>query len=168
MIKLPGITTQENVRSKTKKCINICCVARKIELQTSELQVTKLLKEMVRKYTILIKNRSLKGYSALIRTVITQIDNDLSADLSLSTLAASVGYNSSYLSAVFKKETGSTLTEYVSRKRIDHSVFLLNATNMQIQTVAAYCGIPDVCYFTKLFKRIMGKTPTEYRREILN
>ena len=143
-------------------------IAKKIELQTSEVQISQLLKEMVRKYTFLIKNHSLRGYSPLIKQVITQIDNDLSADLSLGTLAAAAGYNASYLSAVFKKETGQTLTEYVTRKRMEHAVFLLNATSMQIQTVAAYCGVPDVCYFTKLFKKVMGKTPTEYRNEILN
>jgi len=36
---------------------------------------------------------------------------------------------------------------------------------MQIQTIAQYCGIPDVNYFTKLFKRNVGKTPKEYRQE---
>jgi len=142
-------------------------IARKIELQASEVQVSQLLKEMVRKYTFLIKSHSLKGYSPFIRTVITHIDNDLSADLSLSSLASAVGYNASYLSALFKKETGYTLTEYVSRKRVEQAVFLLNATRMQIQTIAAYCGVPDVCYFTKIFKKIIGKTPTEYRNEIL-
>ena len=59
-----------------------------------------------------------------------------------------------------------TLTDYVNKKRIDNAVFLLNSTKMQIQTVAQYCGIPDVNYFTKLFKRYIGKTPKEYRGEI--
>ncbi|MBE5955054.1 MAG: helix-turn-helix domain-containing protein [Lachnospiraceae bacterium] len=143
-------------------------LAKKIELQASEVQVSQLLKEMVRKYTLLIKNRSLKGYSPLIRTVMTHIDNDLAADLSLGALASVVGYNASYLSSLFKKETGYTLTEYVSRKRMEQAVFLLNATQMQVQTIASYCGVPDVCYFTKIFKKIIGKTPTEYRNEILN
>jgi len=44
-----------------------------------------------------------------------------------------------------------------------HAIFLLNATDMQVQTIAQYCGIPDVNYFTKTFKRIVGKTPKEYR-----
>lgn len=140
--------------------------AKKIELQTSEQAIIRLLKEMARKYAFLVKNHSMRGYSALIRKVLTHIDNDLSVDLSLRTLADIVEVNPSYLSTLFKKETGHTLTEYVTRKRIDHAVFLLNATAMQVQTIASYCGIPDVCYFSKTFKKYMGKTPTEYREVV--
>ena len=140
--------------------------AKKIELQTSLKGITSLLKDMVRKYTLLVKNHSLHGYSPLIRKVLVQIDTDLSADLTLARQAQLLDMNPSYLSTVFKKETGQTLTEYVTQKRIEHAVFLLNTTNMQIQTIAQYCGIEDVCYFTKLFKRQVGKTPSEYRNYI--
>ena len=137
--------------------------AKKIELQTSEKGVSTLIKEMARKYTLLVKNHSLQGYSTLVRRVLIHIDTDLAGDLSLNTQAKLLDVNPSYLSTVFKKETGQTLTEYVTGKRIEHAVFLLNTTKMQIQTIAQYCGIPDICYFTKTFKKIIGKTPTEYR-----
>lgn len=141
--------------------------ARKIELQTSEKSITTLLREMTRKYTLLVKNHSLQGYSNLVRKILVHIDTDLSADLTLSTQAKLLDVNPSYLSTVFKKETGQTLTEYVTAKRIEHAIFLLNSTNMQIQTIAQYCGIPDVCYFTKTFKKIVGKSPTEYKNHIM-
>lgn len=141
--------------------------AKKIELQTSEKGVTLLMKEMVRKYTLLVTNHSLKGYPAVIRRVMINIDSDLSADLSLRTQAKLVGVNPSYLSTLFKKETGQTLTEYVTGKRIEQAIFLLNSTNMQIQMVASYCGIPDLCYFTKTFKKLVGMTPTEYRGYVM-
>jgi len=140
--------------------------AKKIELQTSEKGVSLLFKEMARKYALTVKNHSLKGYSRMVRRVMIQVDTDLASDLSLSSQANLLDVNPNYLSTVFKKETGHTLTEYVTRKRIEHAVFLLNSTNMQIQTIAQYCGIPDICYFTKTFKKIIGKTPTEYRNEI--
>ena len=141
--------------------------AKKIELQTSEKGVIMLIKEMARKYTLLVKNHSLQGYSTLVRRVLVHIDTDLASDLSLNTQAKLLDVNPSYLSTVFKKETGHTLTEYVTGKRIKHAVFLLNSTNLQIQTIAQYCGIPDICYFTKTFKKLIGKTPTEYRNSIL-
>ncbi|MBE5880779.1 MAG: helix-turn-helix domain-containing protein [Lachnospiraceae bacterium] len=140
--------------------------ARKIELVTSYASYMNLLKEMVRKYCLLVKNHSLKCYSMLVRKVITDINYDLTADLSLKAEAALLNVNPSYLSTLFKKETGYTLTEYVNRKRIDHAIFLLNSTDMQIQTIATYCGIPDVNYFTKMFKKMIGKTPKEYRQMI--
>ena len=55
------------------------------------------------------------------------------------------------------------MTEYVNKKRIDQALLLLNSTDMQIQMVAANCGITDVNYFTKTFKKMVGKTPKEYR-----
>lgn len=137
--------------------------AKKIELQTSEKGISMLIKEMARKYTLLVKNRSLQGYSPLVRRVLIHIDMDFASNLSLNTQAKLLDVNPSYLSTVFKKETGATLTEYVTSKRIDHALFLLNSTKMQIQTIAQYCGIPDICYFTKIFKKHIGKTPTEYR-----
>ncbi len=140
--------------------------SRKIEAVTSESHCSNLIKEMVRKYCLLVKNHSLKGYSLLIRKVIARIDFDLTADLSLKTQAQLLNVNPSYLSTLFKKETGSTLTEYVNRKRIEHALLLLNSTDMQIQMIAQYCGIADVNYFTKTFKKIVGKTPKEYREMI--
>ena len=140
--------------------------ARKIEAVASEAACISLYKEMVRKYCLLVKNHSLKGYSLLVRKVITKIDYDLTADLSLKVQAEYLNVNPSYLSTLFKKETGMTLTEYINRKRIENALLLLNSTDMQIQMIAQYCGITDVNYFTKTFKKIVGKTPKEYREMI--
>ncbi len=140
--------------------------ARRIESITSESGCISLYKEMVRKYCLLVKNHSLKGYSLLVRKVITRIDYDLTADLSLKVQAEYLNVNPSYLSTLFKKETGMTLTEYINRKRIENALLLLNSTDMQIQMIAQYCGITDVNYFTKTFKKIVGKTPKEYREMI--
>lgn len=137
--------------------------ARKIEQCVSPNAVVSLGKDMVHNYCLLVQNYSLKSYSLLIQKVLTQIDTDLTADLSLNAQASLLNVNSSYLSTLFKKETGTTLTEYVNKKRIRHAVFLLNTTTMQIQMVAQHCGIPDVNYFTKTFKKYIGKTPKEYR-----
>ena len=142
--------------------------AHKIEATTSTNAGMALMKEMVRKYCLLVKNHSMKGYSLLIRKVLTQIDYDLTADLGLKNLAAQLNVNPSYLSTLFKKETGFTLTEYVNQKRIEHAVFLLNSSSLQIQMIAQYSGIPDVNYFTKTFKKIIGITPKEYRDRITN
>lgn len=140
--------------------------AKKIELVTSAKDVELLQREMVHKYCLLVKNHSMKGYSLLIQKILTLVDTDLTSDLTLNSLATNLNVNSSYLSTLFKKETGVTLTEYVNRKRIEHAILLLNTTNMQIQTIAQHCGISDVNYFTKLFKKQIGKTPKEYRESL--
>ena len=142
--------------------------AKKIELATSTNALISLQREMIHKYCLLVKNHSMKGYSLLIRKVLTQIDSDLTANLSLRTQAEHLNINSSYLSTLFKKETGTTLTEYVNRKRIEHAIFLLNTTNLKIQAIAQACGIPDVNYFTKIFKKQIGITPKDYRDNIMS
>lgn len=125
----------------------------------------KLVAEITRKYCLLVRNHAMKGYSPLVRKVILAIDSDLTADLSLSAHAEALGVNASYLSALFRRETGQTLSDYVARARMEQAVFLLNTTRMQVQTIAQHCGIQDVNYFTRLFRRVMGKTPTEYRQQ---
>lgn len=141
--------------------------ARRIEQVASMEGVRKLQKDMIHKYCLLVKNHSMKGYSLLVQKVITSIDSDLTADLSLNTIARNLNVNASYLSTLFKRETGNTLTEYVNEKRIQHGILLLHSTSLQIQTIASYCGIPDVNYFTKLFKKKLGKTPKEYRENFM-
>lgn len=142
------------------------CFAKEIELISSVKGGYQLQKDMVRKYCLLVQNHTMKGYSPLIRKVLIRIDTDLAVDLSLKTHAKLLNVNASYLSTLFKKETGSSLTDYVNHKRIAQAIFLLNSTNMQIQTIAQFCGIPDVNYFTKVFKKQIGKTPKEYRDSI--
>lgn len=140
--------------------------AKEIEALTSVDAALALHKKMVHKYCLLVKNHSLKSYSPLIKKVLTNIDADLTADLTLNTQAELLNVNASYLSALFKKEMEMTLTDYVNKSRVTHAITLLNTSNMQVQLIAQYCGVPDVNYFTKLFKKYVGKTPQEYRKHI--
>lgn len=139
----------------------------KISQVQSEKDIPSLQREIVRKYCQLVQIHSLKGYSPLIQKVLTHITSNLAGDLTLNAQANLLNVNPSYLSALFKKETGSTLTEYVKQKRINFAVFLLTTSNWQIQVIAEMCGIADVNYFTKVFKKIIGKTPKEYRDSLL-
>ena len=94
------------------------------------------------------------------------VDSDLTADLSLKHLSKLLSINASYLSSLFKKETGKTLTEFITQKRMQQAAFLLRTTQLQVQTVAQHCGIYDVNYFTKMFKKFSGQTPKEFREQL--
>ena len=74
--------------------------------------------------------------------------------------------NSSYLSTLFRTECGCTLTEYVTRERIDRGIYLLQRTEKSVQEIAAECGIQDANYFIKLFKKLTGLTPGRYREQM--
>ena len=127
--------------------------------------VRRIMNSMTHKYCLLVRNHNMKGYSPPVQSVILRTDAEITGDLSLSAHAQKIGINASCLSALFKKETGVTLTDYVSRRRVEYAIFLLNSTVMQIQTIAQHCGMPDVNYFTRTFRRIIGITPSQYRRQ---
>lgn len=125
-----------------------------------------LMVEMFRSYCRLVRKHSVKNYSAAVQKAIVYIHTDLSADLGLSALAEAQNISAGYLSAVFKKETGKTVTQYITDARIKQAMRLLSTTRLQIQTVALHCGIMDVQYFSKVFKKYTGKTPKEYRESV--
>ncbi len=141
--------------------------ALKIEATQSVEECGELLKYMVKKYCRLVNKHSQRNYSLLIQKVITQIESDIASDLSLNNLSKIFEVNPSYLSTLFKKETGSTLTDYVNKQRIERAKDLLVSTNIQIQNIAQRCGMLDVNYFTKTFKKYTDLTPKKYREKYM-
>ena len=137
--------------------------ARRIELISAVSGAQKLMDEMMNDYCRLVKKHAMARFSAPIRKTLACIDADLAGELTLSALAATQNISPGYLSTLFKKEVGQTLTDYVNSRRIEQAVHLLRSGTLQIQTIAQYCGIPDVNYFSKLFKRYVGVSPKEFR-----
>ncbi|MBQ7921148.1 MAG: helix-turn-helix transcriptional regulator [Clostridia bacterium] len=125
-----------------------------------------LMREMFRTYCRLVRRHALMQFSIVVQKTVLLIDSDLSADLSLQSLAQHLNVSAGYLSTIFKKDTGKTVSEYIREKRIHHAKFLLATTHQQIQTIALHCGIMDVQYFSKTFKKLTGKTPKEYRESL--
>lgn len=137
--------------------------ARRIESKNSLSAVHELMGEIYTSYCRLVKKHATRRYSPLVQKAVACIDSDLSAELSLKSLSAILNVNGSYLSTLFKQETGHTLTEYVQRKRIAMAKSLLKTTKLQVQTIAQSCGFLDIQYFTKVFKKHTGRTPKEFR-----
>ena len=140
--------------------------ATKIEQVASSNEGHELMTEMFSSYCRLVRKHSMKNYSPTVQKAILIIEADLSANLSLSSLAAAQKVSPGYLSTIFKRETGQTVTEYIIDKRIKLAARLLASTHLQVQTIALHCGIMDVQYFSKVFKKKTGKTPKEYRESV--
>lgn len=84
--------------------------------------------------------------------------------LSVEKIAEKFSYHPSYLTALFKKHTGQTITEYLNRQRIRASENLLIQTpHVTIREISDQVGISDEKYFMRLFKRYKGVTPSNYR-----
>ena len=103
--------------------------------------------------------------SVLVRNVMEHVSLDLTKPLTLHYFAEMMNVNSSYLSNLFRKQVGMTLTEYVTEKRLAHAASLLVFTALPIKQVARASGIPDVQYFSRLFRKRMNMTPSRYREE---
>ena len=141
-------------------------LAKRIENITMVREVGPLMEDIFKNYCRYVRKYSTSKYSPPVQKAILHIGASLNSDLSLSSLASNLGLSRSYLCDLFKKETGTTVTEYINQKRVKRATHLLSTTKLQVQTVAQHCGMSDVNYFSKLFKKYTGKTPNEYRKEI--
>ena len=138
--------------------------ARLIENAASFQELDDVIPYLVRSYCDLVEKRSTALYSEPVRQILVTIDASIDSDLSLKRFANELFLNTSYLSSLFKKETGMTLTDYVNHHRISYAKRLLKSTTLSIQAVAATVGISDIHYFTRLFRRETGLSPREFRK----
>lgn len=86
---------------------------------------------------------------------------------SLSAIAGELYVNGSYLARVFKSCTGQTLLEYHNTVRCQHAQELLTCPEHSIAYISEQVGFASVSHFTRIFKKITGTTPSEYRRRYL-
>ncbi len=102
--------------------------------------------------------------NAVQRHVQQHLDNP--DELSLVRLAELVYFNPSYLSRLFKQETGLNLSDYINSSRMNKAMELLRSPDMKIQEVAEQVGYNSSANFTRSFRRYTQKTPQEYRAEL--
>ena len=84
--------------------------------------------------------------------------------LSLQTVADKVGVHKVYLSRIFSEQMGMTLTDYIMKEKIQISCNLLKYSNRPIAIVAEYINLSPQSYFTRVFKKVTGETPAQYRQ----
>ncbi len=104
------------------------------------------------------------GKSDRFATILEHIDKNYSnPELSLGTVSVIFFYNEKYLSALFKKRTGWRFSEYLNEIRIQRARDLLKEDDRPLSEVAALCGFANPLYFSKVFKKLVGVSPTDYR-----
>lgn len=88
-----------------------------------------------------------------------------SSKISVKDIAEYLKITPNYLSSVFKKQTGVSLTVYINEVRINSSLSMLANTDRSIQEVAEWVGIEDGNYFSRIFRKTMGVSPSQYRKK---
>ena len=84
-------------------------------------------------------------------------------EISLGSVAAHVSLSPSHLSAVFSRETGETFSQYLTRVRVDRARELLRTTALKVIEIAYQVGYSDPHYFSSVFKKVTGYSPTQFR-----
>lgn len=101
-----------------------------------------------------------------LEKAIAYIKENITADLSLKTLANEAKFSPIYFHKLFKASTGKTLHEYVEDQRIKKAINLLVSTDMTLTQIAYECGFSSQAYFSYVFKKKTGQTPREYAQNV--
>ncbi|MDF2720929.1 MAG: transcriptional regulator [Paenibacillus sp.] len=101
--------------------------------------------------------------AALVESVIDYLNDHLNEPFDRSAVAARLALSPTYFSILFKKYTGSTPIEYVTKLRIDRAKHLLMNSAMPVSRIAEEVGYADPLYFTRIFTRKTGVSPKKFR-----
>ncbi len=104
-------------------------------------------------------------YSRPVTICIDYIYNHLHSKMSLSDLAKTADLSSSYLSKLFKKETGVTLSQYIAQKKVEAAENMLKYSEYTCTEISNYLCFNSESYFIQVFKSFTKMTPKEYRNK---
>lgn len=109
------------------------------------------------------KIRSLPEYSSLTLACMDYVSLHVAEKITVADIAGHLSYADYYLTARFKKETGETLRDYISRQKIEQAKLLLSSTNLNVQDIADQLSFANASYFGSAFRKFTGVSPGEYR-----
>lgn len=143
-----------------------CFYIRKIESCSTKDELKKLRNTAVRHFAECMSD--LKKYSAegdYTRQVKDYVARHYREKIYLSDIAEAIHINQTYLSKIFARETGETIQEYICKIRVERAANLLRYSDEEISEIALYVNFPSQSYLGKMFRKYMGITPLEYRKE---
>lgn len=136
----------------------------KIDLVTNRREQAALLNEMLTEYCEYARNYSVEKYSPVVQKAINCIHLNIANNISLSDVAQMLDITPNHLARLFAKETGKTVVEYINHSRVKIAANKLKQSREPVAEIASSVGFGDTNYFTRVFKKCMGCSPSEYRR----
>ncbi|MEG1580392.1 MAG: AraC family transcriptional regulator [Bacteroidaceae bacterium] len=101
----------------------------------------------------------------IITAAIHFMRENIEKKLSLNTIAQHIGYSPSHFSVLFHKRTGYAPLAYLNQLKIQQACHLLDFTDMKVNQVCYKIGIEDPYYFSRLFRKTMGVSPSKYKEQ---
>ena len=139
--------------------------ARLIDRATNLAYLHKLYSTMVTEYCQLVKEYSTITYSNIVKKAINHIHLHLEEPLTLKSIAKAIPVHPSHLSRTFKQETNMNVTAYIQKQRIEMAKIYLQSEAISITDIAFMVGFNDLNYFSRIFKKTTGMTPSEYTKK---
>ena len=99
----------------------------------------------------------------LMKQILSYIDSHYTEDIGLDVISHRFGRSPGYISTMFKRYADEGLNHYVTKKRMELATQLLTDSSRTIQEIADQCGYYNAKYFSMVFKKYLGQTPSEYR-----
>ena len=129
-------------------------------------KISSLHDEMSLDYTARMRKLSSeKVYSKPVTDMIEYILEHLDTRIKMEDLCALTGLSSSYLSRIFKEETGVTITAYILQKKLETARNMLDYSSHPVTWISNTLAFPSQSYFCKVFKEAYGISPANYRRD---
>ena len=157
----------EKLIEKKSWLVKFVSINYKINLNYEHIRKDDLLFEWHKDFEEIIN--IIDKYKILNKKLIVQIGNyvvdHIDDKLSLDSVAKAVYLNKSYVSHIFKRETGISFVEFLTNVKVDRARILLLENDKKVHEVANQVGFTDTEYFSKIFKNKTGLTPTQYRKE---
>jgi two-component system response regulator YesN len=126
-------------------------------------EIQSFLEDLIRQTARLIRDGNSSKNSAIITKISEYLRTHYADNIGLDDLARLVYMNSKYICRLIKKETGRNFLEILTEIRIEKAKELMADATLRMYEVAQRVGINDARYFSQMFKKIVGITPTEYR-----
>src|SRR4029077_20345224 len=105
--------------------------------------------------------------SARLRRIKEFVDAKMEDELTVCEMAQSVELSTAHFSRMFRKSTGESPHRFVLRHRVERATEMLRAAEARVLDVAVACGFKTQQHFARVFRRMRGASPTEYRQEFL-
>jgi len=135
----------------------------KLEELTEIKPVIQLMEHVLVDFAERVANSIKYKFSKPINLCLNYIFTNLYEDITLDTLAELTSLNPNYLSALFKKEVGISIRQYIHNSKVDEAKNLLNYTNYTMKEISSLLNFHDQSHFIKVFKKIEGITPKQFK-----
>ncbi|MGX7419329.1 AraC family transcriptional regulator [Carnobacterium gallinarum] len=160
------ITTPEKSNLLQSHFIDLFTIAEKDYTLGNMICISKLMLTILTEVYLLEDGVSYDKQNRYLTTCIRYMNEHIHQDLTLGELAYELNISQSYLSSIFKKYTQKSPIDFLITLKIEQACKYMKMTDLKVYEIATKVGYQDPYYFSRIFKKHMGKSPKEYKKKL--